>query len=41
MDYFAERNYELAIREGKTTDVIDDVYGLLILSYRIGSIKVR
>ncbi|WP_165976355.1 LysR family transcriptional regulator substrate-binding protein [Bacillus salipaludis] len=26
MDYFAERNYELAIREGKTTDVIDDVY---------------
>ncbi|MGG1674745.1 LysR family transcriptional regulator [Neobacillus sp. NRS-1170] len=26
MDYFADRNYELAIREGKTTDVIDDVY---------------
>ncbi|VBB06135.1 transcription regulator hth lysr [Lucifera butyrica] len=26
MDYFAERNYELTIREGKTTDVIDDVY---------------
>ncbi|KAB2328308.1 LysR family transcriptional regulator [Cytobacillus depressus] len=26
MDYFAERKYELAIREGKTTDVIDDVY---------------
>jgi len=26
MDYFAERKYELTIREGKTTDVIDDVY---------------
>jgi DNA-binding transcriptional LysR family regulator len=26
MDYFAELKYELAIREGKTTDVIDDVY---------------
>lgn len=26
MDYFCERRYELAIREGKTTDVIDDVY---------------
>jgi DNA-binding transcriptional LysR family regulator len=26
MDYFSERKYELAIREGKTTDVIDDVY---------------
>ncbi|WP_026567148.1 LysR family transcriptional regulator [Bacillus sp. UNC41MFS5] len=26
MDYFAERKYELAIREGKTTDVINDVY---------------
>lgn len=26
MDYFADRKYELAIREGKTTDVIDDVY---------------
>jgi len=25
MDYFSERKYELAIREGKTTDVIDDV----------------
>lgn len=23
IDYFAERNYELAIREGKTTDVIE------------------
>lgn len=26
MDYFAEQKYELSIREGKTTDVIDDVY---------------
>lgn len=26
MDYFAEQKYELAIQEGKTTDVIDDVY---------------
>ncbi|WP_028983601.1 LysR family transcriptional regulator [Sporolactobacillus terrae] len=26
MSYFAERKYELTIREGKTTDVIDDVY---------------
>ncbi|BAU29438.1 LysR substrate binding domain-containing protein [Aneurinibacillus soli] len=26
MDYFSERKYELTIREGKTTDVIDDVY---------------
>ncbi|WP_285769384.1 LysR family transcriptional regulator [Peribacillus sp. SI8-4] len=26
MDHFAERKYELSIREGKTTDVIDDVY---------------
>lgn len=26
MDYFTGRKYELAIREGKTTDVIDDVY---------------
>ncbi|USK83374.1 LysR family transcriptional regulator [Peribacillus asahii] len=26
MDYFSERRYELEIREGKTTDVIDDVY---------------
>lgn len=26
MDYFADRKYELAIREGKTFDVIDDVY---------------
>lgn len=26
MDYFADRNYDLTIREGKTTDVIDDVY---------------
>jgi len=26
MDYFAERKYELSIREGKTIDVIDDVY---------------
>lgn len=26
MDYFRERKYELTIREGKTTDVIDDVY---------------
>lgn len=26
MNYFAERKYELTIREGKTTDVIDDVY---------------
>lgn len=26
MDYFAEQKYELTIREGKTTDVIDDVY---------------
>ncbi|MCM3731193.1 LysR family transcriptional regulator [Fictibacillus nanhaiensis] len=26
MDYFAERNYELTIREDKTFDVIDDVY---------------
>lgn len=26
MDYFAERKYELTIREGKTTDVIEDVY---------------
>ncbi|GKU85169.1 LysR family transcriptional regulator [Niallia sp. NCCP-28] len=26
MDHFAERKYELAIREGKTMDVIDDVY---------------
>ncbi|MBA9024719.1 MULTISPECIES: LysR family transcriptional regulator [Bacillaceae] len=26
MNYFADRKYELAIREGKTTDVIDDVY---------------
>lgn len=26
MDSFAERKYELAIREGKSTDVIDDVY---------------
>ncbi|MGX9135086.1 hypothetical protein ACWV26_12060 [Rummeliibacillus sp. JY-2-4R] len=26
MDYFAEKKYELAIREGKTTDEIDDVY---------------
>ncbi|OMP68342.1 LysR family transcriptional regulator [Domibacillus epiphyticus] len=26
MNYFAERKYELAIREGKATDVIDDVY---------------
>lgn len=25
IDYFAERKYELTIREGKTTDVIDDV----------------
>jgi len=27
MDYFAEQKYELTIREGKTSDVIDDVYG--------------
>jgi len=26
MKYFAEQKYELSIREGKTTDVIDDVY---------------
>ncbi len=26
MDHFTERKYELAIREGKSTDVIDDVY---------------
>jgi DNA-binding transcriptional LysR family regulator len=26
MEYFAEQKYELSIREGKTTDVIDDVY---------------
>ena len=26
MNYFAERKYELTIREGKTKDVIDDVY---------------
>ncbi|OIK12136.1 hypothetical protein BIV60_16835 [Bacillus sp. MUM 116] len=26
MNYFAERKYELTIREGKTTDVIDDVH---------------
>lgn len=26
MDSFHERKYELSIREGKTTDVIDDVY---------------
>ncbi|MCO7128004.1 LysR family transcriptional regulator [Sporolactobacillus shoreicorticis] len=26
MNYFAERKYELTIREGKTTDVINDVY---------------
>ncbi|MFA9464738.1 MAG: LysR family transcriptional regulator [Velocimicrobium sp.] len=26
MDYLTERKYELTIREGKTTDVIDDVY---------------
>ncbi|MDN3019055.1 LysR family transcriptional regulator [Paenibacillus sp. BSR1-1] len=38
MDYFAEQKYELSIREGKTTDVIDDVYanksilGILSLS---------
>lgn len=38
MDYFAEQKYELAIQEGKTTDVIDDVYagrsmlGILSLS---------
>lgn len=25
MEYFAERKYELAVREGKSTDVIDDV----------------
>lgn len=25
MDYFAERKYELTVREGKTTEVIDDV----------------
>lgn len=26
MEYFAEQKYELSIREGKTTDVIEDVY---------------
>lgn len=26
MDHFAERKYELAVREGKSIDVIDDVY---------------
>lgn len=26
MNYFVERKYELTIREGKTTEVIDDVY---------------
>ena len=26
MDYFSERKYELTIREGKTTEVIDDVF---------------
>jgi DNA-binding transcriptional LysR family regulator len=26
MNYFAERNYELTVREGKTSDVIEDVY---------------
>jgi DNA-binding transcriptional LysR family regulator len=26
MDYLAERKYELTVREGMTTDVIDDVY---------------
>ncbi|MFA9379370.1 MAG: LysR family transcriptional regulator [Lachnotalea sp.] len=38
MNYFAEQRYELTVREGKTTDVIDDVYanrsilGILSLS---------
>ncbi|WP_196605420.1 LysR family transcriptional regulator [Pectinatus haikarae] len=26
MDYFSERNYNITVREGKTTDVINDVY---------------
>ena len=26
MDHFSERNYNITVREGKTTDVINDVY---------------
>lgn len=41
MEYFAERKYELTVREGKTTDVIDDVYAgrsiLGILSFTDGN----
>lgn len=41
MDYFAERKYELTIREGKTTDVIDDVYASRSIVRSMASIPIN